>query len=190
MGTTIRLTIAIACCAVAGAVRADLDLTPTPSTYQVDGVTFPRLAFSDGTKQVTYAPPKGWESFGSAMKLTVRPKNKTQAEASVRRLSLQAPMSLDDENLKALVAEALATVPAGSSDVKVLQQETNPILIDGKGTFLVIMSYNFRGETYGQSVMFMPRGNEQLRFQFVSRLADFKDLHKAFFGSNFTWQGL
>ncbi|MGZ5004850.1 MAG: hypothetical protein ACXWG7_04795, partial [Chthoniobacterales bacterium] len=60
----------------------------------------------------------------------------------------------------------------------------------GKGTFLVIMSYNFRGETYGQSVMFMPRGNEQLRFQFVSRLADFKDLHKAFFGSNFTWQGL
>jgi hypothetical protein len=38
--------------------------------------------------------------------------------------------------------------------------------------------------------MFLNRGNEQLRFQFVSRAADFKDLQVAFQASQLTWRNL
>jgi hypothetical protein len=45
-------------------------------------------------------------------------------------------------------------------------------------------------ENYQRSMMFLNRGNEQVRFQFVSRAADFKDLQAAFQGSHFTWRNL
>jgi hypothetical protein len=185
-----HLKIAIAGCFLAAAARADLDFTPRPATYQVEGLKFSQLAFSDGNKQLTYAPPAGWESFGSADRLTLRPKGKTQAEASISRLALRAPMVLDEDSVKALAAEAIASLPAGSSNAQVLQQDRNAVSINGKETLLVVVSYSLHGENYGRSIMFMPRGNEQIRFQLAAKLADFKDLQKAFFGSQFSWQGL
>ncbi len=184
------LTFAIACCFLARAARAELDLTPRPGSYKVDGLTFSQLAFSDGNKEITYAPPGGWETSGNATRLTLRPKGKAQAEASISRVSLKTPMAMDEEGAKALAAEAVASLPATSSNVQVLQQEKNAVSIGGKETLLVVLSYTLNGENYGRSVMFMPRGNEQIRFQLASRLADFKDLQKAFFGSQFSWQGL
>lgn len=175
----------------AASASAELQLNPVVSEYEGEGMKFRQLAFSDGSgKRITYSQPAGWEYSGSPNKLTVRPPNKPQAEGSITKLPLPKAAVFDEKTMKQLTAEALAAVPSGSTSVTLMAEEKNPIVIGEKETFLVTMSYNFHGQDFGRSVMFLNRGNEQLRFQFVSRLPDFKDLQRAFQGSHFSWQNL
>ena len=90
----------------------------------------------------------------------------------------------------ALKESTLASAPPGSTNVQLLSQENNPVAIEGKPTLLVTLSYTAHGDNYGRSVMFMNRGKEQIRFQLVSRLTDFRELQKAFLASHFSWQNL
>jgi hypothetical protein len=170
--------------------RAELQLTPTLQELAGDGGKFKQLAFSDGDKTVTYQAPIGWDYSGSATQLTLRPPKKPQAEATISKISLSESGKFDEESLKKVVAEAVALAPKGSENVTVISQEKNPLLIDRKETFLVVLGYNLFGQAYNRSVLFLNRGNEQIRFQLVCRQADFKELQKAFLGSQFTWQNL
>jgi hypothetical protein len=171
--------------------QAELQLTPKISRYEADGVKLELLAFSDGGgKEITYSPPRGWEYSGSPTKFTLRPPGKPQAEGTIARISLDQPALFDDPTMKKLAAEVLASVPGGSTNVTVVSQEKNALLIAQKETFLVIISYDFYGQNYQRSTMFLNRGNEQLRFQFVSRAADFKNLQMAFQASQLTWRNL
>jgi len=171
--------------------RADLQLIPKIAESWVDGAKIKFLAFSDGGgKDITYGPPAGWEYSGSATSFTLHPPGKPQAEGTIVRINLSQPAVFDDETMKKLTAEVLASVPGRSTNVTLVSQEKNPVLIERKETFLVIVAYTFYGENYQRSMMFLNRGNEQVRFQFVSRTADFKALQAAFRGSHFTWRNL
>ncbi len=170
--------------------RAELQLAPSVSEYELDGVKFKQLSFHDAGKNVTYQPPKGWDYSGSANQLTLRPSGKAQAVATISKIGLNEPGSFDEETLKKLVAEAMSSPPKDSSGVKVISQAKNPLLIDGKETFEVVLSYNLLGQTFDRSVLFMNRGQDQLRFQLVAREADFKDLQKTFQSSLYSWQNL
>jgi hypothetical protein len=174
----------------AGSAHAELLLTPKTAEYELDGVKFQQLAFSDGGKVVTYQSPRGWDYSGSATKLTLRPPNKTQAEATITRIPLAKPGSFDEESLKKLVDEAIAQVPKNSENISVVSQEKNPLMIQRKETFLVTLSYTAYGQQYGRSILFLNRGNEQIRSQLTCREADFQELHRAFLGSQYTWQQL
>lgn len=171
--------------------RGELQFTPRLSEYELDGIKFKQLVFASGNgKQITYTPPSGWEYSGTSAKLTLRPPNKPQAEGTISTVSLSEPAVFDEETMKKLTEEVLASVPKGSTDIALVSQEKNPVFIDRKETFLVIISYRFYGENYQRSIMFLNRGNEQIRFQFLCRTADFKELQRAFLGSQFTWQNL
>ena len=185
------LTLVLASAFFTVSAQAELKLTPKISPYEADGVKIELLAFSDGGgKEITYSPPRGWEYSGSATKFTLRPPGKPQAEGTIVRISLDQPAIFDDQTMKKLAAEVLASAPGGSTNVTVVAQEKNPFFIGQKETFLVIVSYNFYGQNYQRSTMFLNRGNEQLRFQFVSRAADFKNLQMAFQASQLTWRNL
>ena len=171
-------------------IHAELRLTPRIDEYDLDGVKLHQLAFSDGDKKVTYQSPQGWEYSGSATQLTLHPPNKTQAEATITRISLPEPGKFDEESLKKLVAQVTGTLPPGSEKIRVISQEKNPLMINRKETFLVILSYNLFGQAYNRSILFLNRDKEQIRFQLVCREADFKELHKAFLGSQYSWQNL
>lgn len=170
--------------------RADLDLTPKLSEYELDGVRLKQLAFSDGNGIVTYTPPRGWDYSGSVAQLVLRPPSKSQAEAKITKVTLSGPASFDEETINKLVREAIASVPHGSSDIQLVSQQRNPLIIERKETFLVVLSYNFYGGAYSRSILFLNRGNEQIRFQLTSSQADFKELQKAFFASQYSWQNL
>jgi hypothetical protein len=189
MVRSLRLLL-VAAVSIASA-RADLQLSPKVSESWADGAQIKFLVFSDGSgKDVTYSPPAGWEYSGSSARFTLRPPNKRQADGTIARVSLNQPAVFDYETMKKLAAEVLASVPRGSTNVTLVSQEKNPLLIGRKETFLVIVSYTFYGENYQRSMMFLNRGNEQVRFQFVSRAADFQDLQAAFQRSHFTWRNL
>ena len=136
------LILALAGSLLIAPARAELDLTPKLSEYELDGVKFKQLAFSDGSKIVTYAPPRGWDYSGSATQLTLRPPGKSQAEATIKKVALSQPASFDEGTAKKLVQEAIASVPPGSTDIQLVSQEKNPLMIERKETFLVTLSYN------------------------------------------------
>jgi hypothetical protein len=190
MGTR-SLTLVCVALVCAASARANLELNFKVADYQLDGMKFQHLVFSDGSgKKITYSPPTGWEYSGSGPKLTLHPSKKGQAEASVTSITLPQPGVLDDEGLKKLTEEALMSVPRGSTNVTLVSQQKNPVIIEGKETFLVTVAYSFYGGNYKRSVMFLNRGKEQLRFELVSREQDFDELQKAFLGSQFSWQNL
>lgn len=170
--------------------QAELQLTPTVDEYQLDGAKLKQLAFHDGDKKITYQSPRGWGYSGSTTQLTLHPPNKNQAEATVTRIPLSQPGQFDDDTLKKLGAEAVAAVPNGSSNVTVESQEKNPLLINRKETFLIVLRYNVFGQAYSRSILFLNRGKEQIRFQLTCRQADFKELQKAFLSSQYSWQNL
>jgi hypothetical protein len=174
----------------AAAAHAELQLTPKLSEYELDGVKLKRLAFSDDAQTVTYQPPHGWDYSGTAAQLTLRPPGKAQAEATITRIPLGQPGSFDEASLKKLVTEATAAVPKGSTNFSVVAEEKNPVTIRRKETFLITLAYTFYGQKMSRSILFMNRGNEQLRFQLTCREADFNELHRAFLASHYTWQKL
>jgi hypothetical protein len=190
MGTrTIALPLLLLLFAISAS--ADLQFTPKVVEYELDNITFKQLAFSDGTgKEVTYQQPDGWDYSGSAAKLTLHPPKAAQAEGTITTVTLSQPGVFDGATPAKLAEEVLASAPKGSTNVTLVSQEKNPLLIGRKETLLIIISYTFYGQNYERSVMFLNRGNEQVRFQFVSRAADFKDLQRAFLASQFTWKNL
>ena len=182
---------ALASLLLVAAARADLQLTPRISQYEGDGVKFKQLTFSDGgAKEITYSPPREWDYSGNANQLTLYPPNKSQAEATIFKVPLSQPASFDDETVKKLVNEALASVPTGSTSVHLISQEKNPLMIERKETLLLTLTYNFYGQSYSRSILFLNRRKEQIRFQLACRGADFKELQKAFLGSQYSWQNL
>jgi hypothetical protein len=173
-----------------GIAQAELQFTATVDEYVLDGAKLKQLAFHDGDQKVTYQSPRGWSYSGSTMQLTLHPPNKAQAEASITRVPRSEPGQFDDETLKKLVAEAVALVPKGSSNVTIESQEKNPLLINRKQTFLIVLNYNLFGQAYNRSILFLNREKEQIRFELVCCSADFKELEKAFLGSQYSWRNL
>ena len=100
------------------------------------------------------------------------------------------PGNFDEESLKKLVSDSVALLPTGSENISVVSQEKNRVMIERKETFLITLSYTFYGQKYGRSILFLNRGNEQIRSQLTCHEADFGELHRLFFRSQFTWQNL
>lgn len=175
---------------IANVAKGQLVLTPTTDEFVLDGAKLKQLAFSDGGKKVTYQSPRGWDYSGTAAQLTLYPPNKPQAEATITRVPQLNPSQFDDETLKKLVAEAIALAPKGSTNVVVASQEEAPLRIWSRETFLLVLSYSLLGGNYNRSILFINRDAEQIRCQLTCRSADFKDLQKAFLGSQYSWRNL
>jgi hypothetical protein len=171
--------------------HADLQFVPRTAEYELDGIKFKQLAFSGGgEKDVTYSPPTGWDYSGTAAQLTLHPPNNAQAAAAIFKVPLSEPGSFDDAATKKLIGEALSSVPSGSTNAQLVSQEKNPVMIEGKETFLITITYRLYGENYSRSVLFLNRRKEQVRFQLTCPQADFNELQRAFLGSQFSWQNL
>jgi hypothetical protein len=170
---------------------ADLSLQPRQSEYALEGIKLKQLAFSDGgSKEVTYQQPPGWDYSGSSDRLTLHPAGKSQAEATISRVTLPDSGKLGEGDPGKLVAEAIASAPKDSTQVKIISQGQNSLKISGKQSFQVVMAYTLQGQTFNRSILFLNRDHEQLRFQLTARERDFKDLERSFEGSLCTWQNL
>ncbi len=187
---------AIACAAAlsflsTGRVSAQLDLTPTESFYEVEGIRVPNVSFRNGPKNVAYSPPGDWTLSGGGRKLALSPPEAVQAGATIE--TEPAPMALppaSPENIKAYRDLAVSLVPREGSKVEILEAIICPMQISGKPMIEVTLSYTFFGQPFRMNVLFMPREKEQLRFRLVARATDYPPLFKAFRSSLFTMQGL
>lgn len=173
-----------------GLARGDLQLQPQVAEFDLEGVKFKHLVFSDGSHQITYSPPRGWQYFGSEDCLTLHPPNSTTGEAVIRKVRLAEPGVFDEVTTKRLCEQVLALLPSNAMHATIVSQEKNPLLIERKETFLIIINFDCAGVPYSRSVMFLNRTTEQIQFQLTSPRWSFPPLQKAFLASQFSWENL
>lgn len=188
MVPAIKLSLAIIL--VTGSAYAGLQLTPRVAEYELDGVKLQQLVFSDGGQEITYTPPRGWQYSGASDRLVLHPSSPSNAEATITVTPLTQPAIFNDETIKRLSDEVMASVPTNATHITIITQQKNPFIIERKETLLVVINYDYYDGPYTRSIMFLNRKNEQVRFQLTCRRPDFAELQRAFQSSHYSWQNL
>jgi hypothetical protein len=170
--------------------QAELHFTFENQEYDLDGVKLRQLVFTDGAKHIAYTPPRGWQYFGQEDRLRLLPPSGKPGEGLIFRIPMPKPQPFDERTTKSLADEAIASVPNGAKRVSLVSQQKNAVVIEGKETYLVVINFELFGTPQARSIMFLNRDNDQVRFQFTCPLANFADLQKQFFSSQFSWQNL
>jgi hypothetical protein len=189
MDASIRCTLCLVL-VFSSCAQAELRFTCQSQEYELDGVKLRQLVFTDAGKRVIYTPPRGWQYFGDEDRLRLSPPSPQPGEGVISRTKLVQPQTFDDATIKRLTDEVVASLPGGARRVGVVSQEKNPLQIERKDTFLVVVKFELYGVPQSRSVMFLNRDAEQLRFQFTSPETSFAKLNKQFFISQFSWQNL
>lgn len=175
----------------AASASAQLDLTPKESFYEVEGIRVPNVTFHDGSKKIAYTPPANWALSGGGNRLTLTPQDKAQAGATIENAVAPVPLpEASEASVKTYSEMALKLAPEGASKVEIVEALVCPMRISGKAMIEVTLSYSFYGQPFRMNILIMPRGREQLRFQFSARAADYNALVKDFRGSLFSMHGL
>ena len=187
MVATIRTALAVAL--LASSATASLQLTPTEASEECDGVKLHCLAFFEGSKRITYSPPRGWQYSGGGDRFVLRPNQKGNAEAIIRIVATKPP-AFDEAGIKRLRDFAVSSLPPASVHAAVVSAEKCPLVIERKETFLITVEFESYGVAYTRALMFLNRENDQVQFQLTCARADFAQLQREFMASHFSWQNL
>jgi hypothetical protein len=177
-----RIVILLGLFGFAFSARAALDLSPFPSEFTGEGITYTQLTFKDDKRQVVYVPPQLWSYRGSSNQLRLTPPaNFPKSDATIEKTPLAAPQPLDEKSMEALKQQLLSSLGPSALGVKVVSEEQNPLLINGNvATYEVTVAYQLYGQPFVRSVLFANLPDEQLRFKLSATKADFETLHRAF----------
>lgn len=168
-------------------LRGGIDLTPNPSSYEVEGYRIPCVLFRDGSQQIQYAPPSGWQLSGGGAQLRLCPDDATQADAIIEVLpSLsEVPAEESHATLARLVAAAL---PRDAENIEMLGATVNPLRIERAGTVEFNLRFQYHDASYQTSVLLMRRGRDLWRLSLTARVGDFPRLNETYRASLFTLQ--
>jgi len=167
-------------------VYGGIDLTPSVQEYSANGMKFRQLVFNDEKRRIEYEPPQDWSFDGGTNQLHLKPK-KNFAEAFISVAPLNKPQPLDENTVKTLEQQFIASLPVGSQFVKIQEEIPNPVLLGGSASFEVTVSYQSVGEKFVRSALFVNVKDAQLIFRLTARKDDFQALHREFKTSIFSW---
>ena len=165
-------------------LRADLDLTPATTTRKLDGVSVPELLFSDGSQKVSYESPRGWSySAVSSREIRFQPPQVSQAETTIESVSMAEEYEFDEKLIQKLKEDLVRGLPKSSTQVQIVSEVNDTLLINGHKTYEVTIGYQNFGQKYRLSVLFTNFGRQQLRFRVLARASDFDQVHRDFTAS-------
>ena len=165
-------------------LRADLDLTPADTARELDGVTIPALLFSDGSQKVSYESPRGWSySALSSREIRFQPPEVFQAETTIESIPMAGEYQFDERLIKKLKDDLVRGLPKSSTQIQIVSEVTNTLLVNGHKTYEVTIGYQNYGQEYRISVLFANLGRQQLRFRVLARASDFDQVHREFTAS-------
>lgn len=174
---------------IVGQAHGQVDLTPIPSTYELDGAVIKQLEFRDGTKKIIYQPPSTWRASGAGYRFTIVPNvDGADAEIFIRAQPLRIPMDAEGQQRYAEIAKGLISREA--KEVEVLGSKLNPLRICGHETLEVEFKYQLFGSASQTNVLFLSRPSELWVFRFTSRQSDYPKTSEAFRKSLYSLQGL
>jgi hypothetical protein len=167
---------------------AAIDMTPVPSEYKAEGITFKQLVFKDGQQRITYELPVQWSyhAFGDSVKLL--PPGNSPAEAIIQAIPLANAQPLDQKGISLAREHFLHGIPPGTQLVKVVSEEQNTIPLKAGPSYEITVSYQALGETFTRRAIYINLADTQLIFRLTARTKEFANLDRAFRGSILTWQ--
>ena len=167
--------------------RGGIDLTPSPSEYTAEGITFKQLSFKDGKRRVVYELPRQWSYRADGTSLHLLPPNSTGADASIQVAGVPKPQPFDETLFASLREQSLRAAPSGAHNVTVLSEELNPVRLERGDVYAVTISYQALGETFVRSAFYVNLPDAQLTFRLTTRKTDFDSLQRAFRSSILSW---
>lgn len=170
------------------AATAAIDLTPSPTEYQAEGITIQQLIFTDGKSRVRYEPPQQWTYRGDTSRLQLQPPGQSFAEGMIQAAPALGAKAFDETTVKALEAQVMKTVPPGSQGVTMISRQENPVTLNQNLSYEFVVSYQTLGQTFQRSVIFVNCPDTQLVFRFTAPKAAFENLNSAFRRSIYSWQ--
>ena len=168
--------------------QAAIDLTPEINEYIAEGTKLQQLIFHENDQRIEYELPHGWTFHRRDAALHLQPPDKKSAEAVIEAAALGGPQPLNENVRKELKDKFVAGLPVGSQSVKIEQQIESPLLLSGNPTFEIVVSYQWIGEKWCKSALFVNMGNSQLTFTCTARKDDFSQTHQQFRTSILSWQ--
>ena len=171
--------------------HAELDLSPQQEVFELDGVKMSQLTFNTGTRdKASYQPPRDWKVSGGKDQLDLEPDGLAQARAKVTKWPSGPAIAFDAEGCRQLTEKMIGLLPYGSEKVKVVEEELNPLQINGKQTYLVELFYTYYGERFASYNLILDRKPEVICFRLSCRESSYETLRQAFQRSLYTWQNL
>lgn len=174
--------------AAATSCAAAIDFSPVTSEFVLAGIKSTLLTFKDKDRAISYAQPRGWSVTGGGPRIKFTPPDVPQAQGEIEQSRLESPQALDEAVRKALPQQTIATLPPDSQNVAVVSEEANPLLVSGRETHAVTVSYTAFGQEFVVSVLYVNTTDTQLRFRTTARKADFEKVHAEFRSSIYSWQ--
>lgn len=174
-----------------GAVEAapeTIDFTAVPREYVAEGITYREAVFKQGTMSVSVELPPNWTFRSSATRLQLVPPQPSSAEASIDVEPAAAVRPLDEATTNTIVQQALASVPPGSHEAAVVEQEQNPVSAIGQESFGVTLEYQALGQTFYRNTVVVNLPAQRLVMRFTAPKAQFKALHAAFRRALMSWR--
>jgi len=163
-----------------------VDLTPEPTTYNIEGTAGNLVFFRAGSTLIKYAPPWPISGRNDCAQLAAP---FPHAQVEIRRVETQKPLDFTDD--RALVEFAKKQIPKDAEAVECGSLARNPVRIDGKETAELVVSYSFFGRRVRLSTLITQRaaGTELFLFQIATAPHDFKSAHRAFQASLYSITG-
>lgn len=166
-----------------------LDFVPNFIETEVEaGVTNREIVLKDGSANVLYCPPVGWQSVVGERSLRFHPPGVSLADFTIEADKAEVGRVLDAAALGRCRDWLKGSVPRESSDVIVEDDDLNPGSVANCPTFGMSVAYTSAGVRYRKRVIFAFAYDSDIRFTIVARLSDFDRLYAAVRQSLFSWR--
>jgi hypothetical protein len=174
--------------AIAARARAEIDFTPSLNRYYSEGAEHFSVSFREDMRSISMGVPRLWSCRGDALRLRFTPPDQTLAEGVVQAAPAKGAQPFDEPTVKALEAQVLGTLPAGSQGASVISRLENPVILYQNLSYEFVVSYQTLGRSFQRSVIFVNCPDKQLIFTFSAPKPVFDNLNKALRRSIYSWQ--
>ena len=167
---------------------AAIDFSPQYSESVQDGFPVRRLYFSDDKQHIYLTVPKSWQISGNGQRGIFTPPEMPQALVTWENSPLKAQIPFDEKGLEVYRKAAFAVVPTGAVAVKADFEKLNELHLNGWTSFEMEFSYEYFGQSFLKSVIFLNLDQEkQLRLQVVARKENFEKFYPQARGTLSSW---
>ena len=162
-----------------------LDLTPTISSRDLEGVQIPIVLFTDAGKKISFQPPVKWNVSGGGGVLSLYP---PQLPDAVMQLVVRPRKAPDPGATEDLEKWCLAQLPQDATDPAREGEAANLFTLGTLPSREFTFSYAAQGRRFTTSVAFVD-WNERERIAVIvtARTPDFRPIHETAMRSMFSW---
>ena len=133
-----------------------LDFQLRPTTTVDDGFTHEHSCFSyDDRADMQIDLPRGWRTTADAGSITSVPPDASGALLRIEKSTLGPDTPFRDAGLDVYRRRALAGVPQGAVNARIVAEKADPLPIFGWKDYEVTVSYDFFGQSLSRSVVFI-----------------------------------